>query len=82
MSRFPSAWQGGLDASREQRRTERIEAETGCSAVSRRFSPDMKLRWMPTVDGEVVARAPLPFSGFDTRPEAVAAARQYKEANR
>lgn len=48
-----------------------------CSAVSRRFSPDMKLRWMPTVDGNIVAAPPLPFSGFDTRAEAVEAAVSY-----
>jgi hypothetical protein len=58
-----------------------IDAETGCSALPRRFSPDMKLRWMPTVDGNVIAGGTLPFSGFDTRREAVAAARRHKNGD-
>jgi hypothetical protein len=48
-----------------------------CSAVKRRFSPDMKLRWMPTIDGTVIADPPLPFSGFDTCAEAAKAAWEY-----
>jgi hypothetical protein len=82
MGKFPSAWQSGLDSSREASRAERIEAEAGCSAVSRRFSPDMRLRWMPTVGGKIVASGSLPFSGFDTKTEAVEAAQRYKETSR
>jgi hypothetical protein len=44
------------------------------SAVSRRFSPDMELRWLPTVNGKVIVGGAIPFSGFDTRAQAVAAA--------
>lgn len=47
------------------------------SAVSRRFSPDMRLRWMPTIDGQIIAGGTLPFSGFGTRAEAIAAAARF-----
>ena len=82
MGKFPSAWRDGLEGSKEDRRAERIEAETGCSAVSRRFSPDMQLRWMPTVDGQIIASGTLPFSGFDTRAEAIKAAQEYATVSR
>jgi hypothetical protein len=51
-----------------------LSDRTEYSAVSRCFSPDMKRRWLPTTDGKVVAGGTLPFSGFDTRAEAVSAA--------
>ena len=50
-----------------------------CSAASRRFSPDMELRWMPTIDGNVIAGGRIPFSGFETRSEAVAAAELHSQ---
>lgn len=35
MGKFPSAWQSGLDASREDRRGERLHVAKGCcSAIS------------------------------------------------
>jgi hypothetical protein len=54
---------------------------TKCAAEKYRFSPDMKTRWLPTVNGKViVGRGEIPFDGFSTRREAVAAAwRRAKE---
>lgn len=50
-----------------------------CSAIPRRFSPDMKRRWMPTIYDRVLKPDDaIPFSGFATRREAIAAARQHK----
>ena len=46
------------------------------SAVSRRFSPDRKLRWMPTVAGKIIVGGAVPFSGFATRREAMKAAKE------
>jgi hypothetical protein len=51
-----------------------------CSAVVRRLSPDRKKRWMPTINGKIVAGGRLPFGGFATRREAIAAAKDF-EAN-
>jgi hypothetical protein len=48
-----------------------------CSAISRRFSPDMKLRWLPTVAGKAIVGGAIPFSGFGTRREALEAAQNY-----
>jgi hypothetical protein len=47
--------------------------QTGPSAIWRQFSPDMKTRWLPTVDGNITL-APGQFS-FATRAEAITAAR-------
>ena len=50
------------------------------SALSHRFSPDMKRRWMPTIDGKIIsAGGVVPFSGFATRREALAVAKQVIE---
>ncbi|WP_315833945.1 hypothetical protein [Bradyrhizobium prioriisuperbiae] len=50
-----------------------------CSATPRRFSPDMKKRWLPTIDGKVVTDSRFPFSGFATRSEAIEAARTSRQ---
>jgi hypothetical protein len=47
---------------------------TKYEAIPRRFSPDMKLRWLPVVDGKIIVGGKFPFSGFNTRKEAVEAA--------
>lgn len=50
-----------------------------CSAVSRRFSPDMNLRWMPTIAGKIMTGGDLPFGGFGTRADAIAAAKRFRD---
>lgn len=57
---------------------QRTQPRDRCSAVARRHSPDMKKRWMPTVNGKIVSGGALPFGGFKTRREAVAAAKQFE----
>jgi hypothetical protein len=52
------------------------ETVSHASAASRRFSPDMKLRWLPVIDGKVVVGRAIPFSGFATKAEAINAAKQ------
>ena len=52
---------------------------TKISAEKRRFSRN-DIRWMPTIDGKVMAFRKFPFSGYATRREAVAAAKAYQEA--
>jgi len=52
------------------------------SAISRRFLPDLERRWMPTIDGEIKTGGELPFSGFATRREAIAAAEQLINSQR
>jgi hypothetical protein len=45
------------------------------SAEKRRMSPDMKIRWFPTVNGKVVGGLAMPLTGFTRRVEAIEAAR-------
>lgn len=49
-----------------------------CSAVARLLSPDKKKRWMPTINGKIVSGGDLPFGGFATRRDAVAAAKVFE----
>jgi hypothetical protein len=52
-----------------------------CSAVARLLSPDKKKRWMPTINGKIVAGGNLPFGGFGTRREAIAAAKRFEASS-
>lgn len=54
------------------------------SAAMSRLGPEhgFALRWKPTVAGERVRNADDPEDGFETKPEAVAAARRYRESCR
>lgn len=49
-----------------------------CSAETHRFSPDMKIRWLPTIGAEVVGGGDIPITGYRRRAEAVAAARVHQ----
>lgn len=60
--------------------TRTVETEPQCSAESRRFSPDMEKRWLPTVDGKVIVGGEIPFSGFNLRRDAVVAAKRFCDA--
>ena len=63
--------------SRLMRMHDQTMTALACGAVSRRFSPDMELSWLPTIDGKVIASGSIPFSGFNTRTKALAAAKKH-----
>jgi hypothetical protein len=50
------------------------------SAEKRSYSHGRDIRWMPVIDGKVMASGKFPFGGYDTRREAIAAAKLYQEA--
>lgn len=66
----------------DETRQSPTETVSHAAAVSRRFSPDMKLRWMPVIDGVVIVGGQMPFSGFATKAEAINAARQLNTLQR
>lgn len=51
-------------------------------AISRRMSPGNHLRWLPTLDGNIIkpgGASGVPFGGYGTRREAITKAKDIRE---